>query len=235
MRTTLGVLGATLLMAAAPTVMAQQVATYDPQQLPATQGQVAQFSLTPRGDVDGVILQDGTQVHMPPHLGGQLVQAVRPGDTVTVRGLKAQALPLIQGFSISDQASGQTVTDNGPPPRPPQPVAANSQWLQVQGRVKETLYGPRGDMNGALLDDGTQIYLPPNQAAAMRQDLQPGGILVAEGYGVSGTYGTSIDAQHIGASQAQLVQVGPPAPPCHRPPPPPPGAGPEAAPPPAPR
>jgi hypothetical protein len=91
-------LATTLFAMTATAVIAQPVATYDPQQLPAIQGQVAQYSLTPRGDVDGVILQDGTQVHLPPHLGAQLVQAVKPGDTVTIRGLKAQALPLIQCF-----------------------------------------------------------------------------------------------------------------------------------------
>ena len=119
MRTREVLVAATLLAASAETAMAQPVATYDPQQVPATKGQVAQYSLTPRGDVDGVILQDGTQVHLPPHLGAQLVEAVKPGDAVTIRGLKAQAIPLIQVISITDGASGKTVVDSGPPAAPP--------------------------------------------------------------------------------------------------------------------
>src|SRR5437899_3059042 len=59
---------------------AQNAGTYDPQQFPAIQGKVAQYSLTPRGDVDGLILDDGTEVHLPPHLGTQLVFLVKPGD-----------------------------------------------------------------------------------------------------------------------------------------------------------
>jgi hypothetical protein len=210
MKTSSALLAAILLSTTATIAISQPVATYDPQQLPATQGRVAQYSLTPRGDVDGLILQDGTQIHLPPHLGTQLVQAVKPGDNVTVRGLKAQALPLIEALSVTGDVSGQSVVDTGLPAVPPQPLAMSYQWLQVQGRVREPLYGPRGDMNGALLEDGTQIHLPPEQAGALGADLQPGRALVAQGYGVAGTYGRSLDEQQIGDSAAQLVQVGPP-------------------------
>src|SRR5437016_10254883 len=41
---------------------------WDPAQLPATRGTVKQYTLTPRGDVDGLILSDGTEVKLPPHL-----------------------------------------------------------------------------------------------------------------------------------------------------------------------
>ena len=88
--------------------------TYDPQQLPAIKGRVAQYSLTPRGDVDGLILDDGTEVHLPPHLGAQLTATVKPGDAVTVHGLKARALPLVQAMQVTNDASGQSVTDAGP-------------------------------------------------------------------------------------------------------------------------
>jgi hypothetical protein len=236
MRTRHILLAATLLAGGVGAVVAQNAATYDPNQLPAIKGQVAEYSLTPRGDVDGVILQDGTQVHLPPHLGTQLVQVVKPGDAVTIRGLKAQALPLIQALSVTSDLSGQAVVDNGPPPLPPQPMATAYQPLQVQGRVREPLYGPRGDMNGALLDDGTQVHLPPDRAMTMSASLAPGQPLAAQGWGVAGPYGKSIDAQQIGQSPTQMVQVGPPAPPPGGPglgaaPPPPPG-GPAAPPPP---
>jgi hypothetical protein len=192
--------------------IAQQVASYDPQKLPTMLAKVTQYSLTPRGDVDGVILEDGTQVHLPPHLGGQIVQAIKPGDTITVRGLKAQALPVMQGYSLTI-SSGKVITDSGPPIFPPQPLATASHWLSVEGHVREPLYGPAGDLNGALLDDGTQIHIPPGQATTLSDDLQAGKMLVAQGYGVSGAYGRSLDALQFGPSPTQLVQVGPPGPP----------------------
>ena len=51
---------------------AGQTPLYDPQQLPAQRGQVQQFTLTPRGDIDGLILTDGTEVKTPPHLSTQI-------------------------------------------------------------------------------------------------------------------------------------------------------------------
>ncbi len=231
MMTRYTLLAATLLATGAAAALAQPVATYDPQQLPETTGQVAQYSLTPRGDVDGVILRDGTQAHLPPHLGAQLVQAVKPNDTVTIRGLKAQALPLIQAISIHGDASGTTVVDTGPPAMPPQPLETAPRWMQVQGQVREKLFGPRGEMNGWLLDDGTQVHLPPDQARRLGSELQAGRTLIAKGYGVEGAYGRSIDVQQIGDSLGGLVPVGPRD---WRGPPPPggPGAGPGAPPPP---
>jgi hypothetical protein len=193
--------------------MAQQVASYDPQQLPTMQGKVAQYSLTPRGDVDGVILDDGTQVHLPPHLGGQMTKVIKPGETITVRGLKALAVPVIQAYSLTS-AAGRMIIDTGPPVLPPRPLATDVQWLAVSGLVREPLYGPAGDMNGALLEDGTQVHVPPGQASALSDKLRAGKMLSAQGYGVSSIYGRSLDAQQIGPSPTQLVQVGPPSPPC---------------------
>jgi hypothetical protein len=103
---------------------------YNPQQLPVQHGQVQQFTLTPRGDIDGLILSDGTEVEIPPHLSTQIAYAIRPGDAVTIHGLHAEALPLVQAVSITDDATGHTVVDNGPlalgaaPPPPPPPAAA---------------------------------------------------------------------------------------------------------------
>ncbi|HEY1431542.1 MAG TPA: hypothetical protein VGF39_07945, partial [Stellaceae bacterium] len=87
MRTIQSLLGATLMAGVASGALGQVGPAYDPQQLPMLQGKVAQYSLTPRGDVDGLILEDGTEIHLPPHLGAQLVFAIKPGDRVTVHGL----------------------------------------------------------------------------------------------------------------------------------------------------
>lgn len=222
-----GLLAAALLATTATAALAQPASVWDLKQLPVTQGKVMQYSVTPRGDVDGVILDDGVQVHLPPPLGRQLVAAVKPGDSVTIHGLRARVLPLIRAGSITDDVTQKTVEDRGPPPRPPHPLAGRPHWMKVQGKVREPLYGPRGEINGALLENGTQVHLPPGRARAMSVDLQPGRTLVAEGWGVAGRFGKSIGARRIGASAAELVKVGPPGPGPgphgHRPPPPPPG------------
>ncbi len=64
-----GGLIAVIALASGAAVYAQTTAPlWDPAQLPATKGTVKQYTLTPRGDVDGLILNDGTEVKLPPHL-----------------------------------------------------------------------------------------------------------------------------------------------------------------------
>src|ERR1700712_1692663 len=142
-------LAATIAAGAGGIAVAQNAPTFDPSQLPATKGRVAQYSLTPRGDVDGLILDDGTEVHLPPHLGTQLVFAVKPGDAVTIRGLRARAIPMVDAMSVSNDATGNAVTDNGR--GGPGGPRGTEQPMTVQGQIKAQLHGPRGDLNGALL------------------------------------------------------------------------------------
>src|SRR5260370_21519118 len=74
---------------------------WDSSQLPESRGTVRQYTLTPRGDVDGLILSDGTEVKLPPHLTGQIAFPLRPVDQVSLRGLRARAIPLINAASIT--------------------------------------------------------------------------------------------------------------------------------------
>jgi hypothetical protein len=170
--------------------------------------------LTPRGDVDGLILTDGTEVHFPPHLSTQLVYAVKPGDAVTVHGLKALTALLVAAISITNDGSGQTVIDNGPGfgpgPRGPRQVG---QPISVQGRVQATLHGPRGDVNGAMLDDGTILRLPPPEADRFAALLAPGQTIAAQGDGLVTPMGRVVEVQAIGPSAAQLNAVQRPGPP----------------------
>jgi hypothetical protein len=207
-----------------------QAPLYNPQQLPAQRGQVQQFTLTPRGDIDGLILSDGTEVKTPPHLSTEIAYSVRPGDTVTIHGLRAAALPLVQAVSITDDATGRTVVDNGPPGpgRGPGagPAVPLSGLTEVQGRIRMSLHGPQGEVNGALLDDGTVLRLPPTEAYRFATLLQPGQTLVAEGAGFVTAIGKVFDVRQIGPSREQLSLVeSPPGPGPGRRPPPPPGPG----------
>lgn len=204
---------------------------YDPAQFPSHRGRVRQFTLTPRGDIDGLTLTDGTEVKTPPHLSTQIAYAIKPGDTVTVHGLHAAALPLVQAVSITDDTTRRTIVDYGPPgPRPgsPPPSPPNAGYgggsvplTEVRGRVRMVLHGPRGDANGALLEDGTVVRLPPPEADRFASLLRPGAPLVAEGTELITPMGKVLGAEELGTSRRQLSLVeAPPAPP---PPPRPPG------------
>ncbi len=197
------VLAAGLVAAGSSAVaLGQGVGVYDPAQFPATQGKVAQYSLTPRGEGDGLILDDGTQVRTPPHLGAQLVFAIKPGDQITVRGLKARQIALIEAVSVTNDASHLAVVDTGPPgPR------RTRQVLQAKGQIKMQLHGPRGELNGVLLEDGTIIHLPPDEADRLTAELAVGQPLYVTGQSIASPLGKVIAATQIGPNEGQLAEV----------------------------
>lgn len=176
----------------------------DPTQLPETRGAVKQYTLTPRGDVDGLILTDGTEVKVPPHLTAQMVYAIRPGDAVTIRGLKARVLPLVSATTIRNDATGATVVDEGGPRE-----ARDASETLVNGQVASALHGPRGEVNGALLASGLTLRLPPPEASRYERLLQPGAPLSVRGVVRTSLLGSVMDATAIGASPDQLVTLSP--------------------------
>ncbi|MGL9617058.1 hypothetical protein QRQ56_03575 [Bradyrhizobium sp. U531] len=207
---------------------------WDSSQLPESRGTVKQYTLTPRGDVDGIILTDGTEVKLPPHLSAQTVFSVRPGDQVSVRGLRARAIPLIDAASITNVATGKSVVDNGPPDR----RAANDDQT-ISGRIALQLHGKRGEVNGVVLDDGTTLRLPPPEAERMQDQLSQGRNISVRGDVLDTALGKVVEVRAIGTSPEQMTEVRGPRPPGpmdgpdHRgpPPPPPPGFGPPPPPP----
>lgn len=185
-----------------------QQSVYDPKQLPETHGKVAQYSLTPRGDVDGVILDDGTEVFFTPRESAQLIFTVRPGDTVTVHGLKARVIPEVLAMSITNDATHQTVIASGPhaweqPQRGP---------IEVSGSIKQLLHGPNGEVNGLLLDNGAQVRLPPPEAAKLGAMLQVGKPITVRGDGFSNVLGKLVMAREIGPDAQSLKKINVPFP-----------------------
>lgn len=196
-------LTATTLSAAAAVHGQPGTFAWDTSQLPETKGTVKQYTLTPRGDVDGLILVDGTEVKLPPHLTGQIVFAIRPGDAVTIRGLRARALPLVDAASVTNDASGITIVDNGPPGGPDRWATQRT----MSGRVAAPLHGKRGEANGALLDNGTIIRLPPPEAERLQSLLQPRQTLAVRGTSLATPLGTVIDVAAIGATPDQMSEL----------------------------
>jgi len=202
----LGTLLATTMIGAGAATYAQNMGPmWDPAQLPETRGTVKQYTLTPRGDVDGLILNDGTEVKVPPHLTGQIVFAVRPNDEVSIRGLRARAIRLIDAASITNVATGKTVVDNGPD--------RGSTEQTVSGKIASTLHGKRGEVNGALLEDGVQLRLPPHEAERLAAMLNAGQSLTVRGSVMDTALGKVVDVRAIGSSSDQMTELAGPRPP----------------------
>ena len=186
---------------------AQTDTVFNLDQLPMTNGTVAQYLPTPRGEVDGLLLTDGTEVHVPPHLSTQLVFAVKPGDEVTIHGLHARAVKLLAAAEVTNDATHVTIAWGGPH------GMRGGHKLHAEGTVKAPLYGPRGEINGVLLADGTVVRLPPPEAHKLAAMLDVGKTVVARGVGYAGPLGRSLDARQIGPDAAHLVAVTGPRPP----------------------
>jgi len=195
-------LAATILFGAAGAAVAQSGPVYDPAQLPTTKGKVSQYLLSPRGGVDGLLLDDGTEVHVNPMISTELVFAVRPGDAVTIHGLKAKASPMVAAASITNDATGTTVTG-----RMGRPMHGMDNQVEATGVVKAALHEPRGGIDGVLLDNGTIVRLPPSEAKKFAAQIAVGQKLFVRGMGTTSALGKLVIARQIGADATKLTDV----------------------------
>ena len=169
--------------------------------MPETKGKVAQYSITPRGDVDGLIFVDGTEVLISKHASTRLVFSVHPGDAVTIQGLKTGASGAITAVAVTNDGTGAVVfTDRHAPP----------QQIDHEGRIKLQLHDPKGNLNGVLLEDGTIVRMPPPDAERLATGLEVGHPLYVRGDGHFSPLGKMVAAREIGPSRTQLTKVNEP-------------------------
>src|SRR5438093_13396385 len=74
------------------------------------QGTVSQYLMNPQGEVDGLLLRDGAQVHFPSHMSADLTQAVKTNDNVSTQGVRENTVHLLE-LTICDKARGTSVIE----------------------------------------------------------------------------------------------------------------------------
>jgi hypothetical protein len=173
----------------------------DPASLPETRGKVTGFLLNPHGELDGLVI-GSRQVHIPPHLSKQLARRVAIGDTVRIRGVKPRDADMIAAVSLTT-ASGVLILDEGPHHNGEKHEKPHVECkpMDASGEVVLSLFGPKGELRGALLDDGTSLRMPPHAAAELVAYLTPGVHVHAWGHGVKNRHGRTIEVDEI----AELV------------------------------
>lgn len=188
----------------------------DPDYLPRTEGMVDRFLVNPHGDIDGILLTSGMEVHVPPHLSRDIRAAVQAGASISIFGARLSQAEMIAAVAI-EAASGQRIVDHGPPKhheekrgearkhdaKPAHPP------MEAEGVVQRPLHGPKGEVRGALLKDGRIIRIPPRDAAAHEALLRAGARLAARGPGLAADGATVIEAKEVGASLDALKPVKP--------------------------
>lgn len=187
----------------------------DPDYLPNSEGTVDRFLINPHGEIDGILLADGMEVHVPPHLGSEIRTALKPGVAITVYGVRPRDVEMIAAVAI-EVGPGKRIVDNGPPKdkhaeqgKKEHDAKAQHAPMEAEGLVRRSLHGPKGETRGALLEDGRIIRIPPHEAKECEPLLQPGARLAARGPGLSVDGATVIDAKELGVTVTSLRAMRP--------------------------
>jgi hypothetical protein len=184
-------------------------------------GSISQFNYGPDGRVQGFVVAPNTLVSLAPDWAMQVEVLAKVGDQVRASGI---ATPAASGMQIIQP---QTLNVGGrtldlTQPSPPAPYAGS-------GVIRSLNYGPQGEVNGFVLQNGV-IALTPPMGTGDVSVVKVGASISVSGFARSTPTGrTIVDVQTITAN-GQTIAMNPP------PPAPGPGRGPRGrgAPPPPP-
>jgi hypothetical protein len=177
---------------------------------PVAEGIVDRYLLNPRGDVSGLLLRDGSQMHVTFRAAQDLTKVIQPGDRVRVHGRRDTDSPLVKPDVIINVTDGTSFTvpyrlDLPMPPREERPTITE---LNAAGTIQTLLYDHvKGVVNGALLSDGTQVRLPPDVGDRFHASLQRNMDVEVRGYGIATPYGTALEAFAIGRKGHPLTHL----------------------------
>lgn len=182
-------------------------------------GTFARFTVSPRGDVDGVVLQDGMVARFAPHtfVGGS--SPLKAGDQLHVEG-ELRTDPTGRALDRATIRKGDAVIASDTLAAPP--VAPRAELgeppVTHAGVIARVLINPHGDADGLLLDDGAVVRFPPTPST----NLATGTRVEVTGRGTA----SFIEAETVKLGTGQTLPLGPnaapppPAPPPGSPPPP---------------
>jgi hypothetical protein len=181
----------------------------DPDYLPETRGTLERFIVNPEGDIDGLLLTDGTEVHTPPHLSPELSEALSPGRRVTVRGVKPRNGDIIIAVAVRP-GRGAPIVDEGPKHRRRKrgkPARRQRKATMYGGRIERLLHGPKCDVHGVLLADGSVVRFPPHVGEDYAELLIEGQELWARGHVIAIEQGEALVADALGCDASALEEL----------------------------
>jgi uncharacterized Zn-finger protein len=185
----------------------------DPDSLPETAGTFERFVLNPHGEVDGFVLRDKKTVvlvHTPPHMDAELTRHLKQGEKVRVRGVRPRGAALLAAVAVIT-AGDREIVDNGPDHDREHPKVKHVP-MAAEGTVELSLFGPKGELRGALLSDGTVLRIGPKEAERVAALLAPGAVVAARGDGVQTKHGRAIHVDEIGPDEDRLKPIKKPKP-----------------------
>ncbi|HVW39536.1 MAG TPA: hypothetical protein VHB99_19595, partial [Pirellulales bacterium] len=164
-------------------------------------GTVERLTTAPKGEIDGAVLDDGTMLHWRPHLEDEFQAAVKVGDEVEAAGRTEIAPRGEEHFEVERLTNLRTkavaMNDDRRPPKPPKgpkergprPGAEERRTTTIKGVVRSLTTAPKGETDGAILDDGTTLHWPPHLEVEFRNVAAEGDRVEATGSNERGKRG----------------------------------------------
>jgi hypothetical protein len=159
-------------------------------------GTVRDFTTAPKGEIDGVTLNDGTWVHWPPHLADRFSSIIAKGDRIKVVG-SMETGPAgdtkLEVSSVTNLKNDRTALN----PDRPLPASASdgatcpadNGALTVSGIGREFTTAPKGEVDGVILNNGKWVHWPPHLEDRFTSIIAKGDSLRAVGFTETGPKG----------------------------------------------
>jgi hypothetical protein len=179
---------------AAPAPMAAPVTTVT--------GNISQFNYGPDGRVEGFVVAPNTLVNLPPEWAIQVEMLAKTGNPIKATGslaVTASGMQILQPLSID--VAGRTLSMVGP--SDPVPYAGS-------GLISSLNYGPQGEINGFVFQNGVIARTPPFGASDVSV-LKPGASISLSGFARSTASGrTVVEVQSITANGQTITMTAAP-------------------------
>ena len=177
---------------------------------PVAEGVIERYILDPRGEIEGLLLADGSYMYVTSRAEKELLRVLTPGDRVRVYGRRTRDEGLVQADIIKNLTKGTTFVV---PLRLDLPMQEQERRLSMtemyaKGTIRVLLYHAlRGIVQGMVLSDETQVRLPPDTSAELRRSLHVGDSVTIRGNGTCNKFGRAIEALAIGRDMGSLVPL----------------------------
>jgi hypothetical protein len=157
-------------------------------------GTVKRFTTAPKGEVDGLVLDDDSVIHWPPHLENRFTAIVKKGDRVEVTGWKETNPEGVEQVEVRTLTNLRTKAsrenDDAPPPKGPKGKKDKKDKKDrkdvgvsktVRGTVKRFTTAPKGEVDGLILNDDSVLHWPPHRESEFAKIAQKGDQIEATG------------------------------------------------------
>ena len=171
------------------------------------EGTVARYLIDPRGEVEGLLLTDGTQMHVTSRIASEFINVIKPGHRIRAQGTRKSQPALFEPDVIQNKTTGTSFRTplRQDVPIPDQENRLSMTEMKAGGTIEVVLYDYMNQtVRGMLLSDGTQVRLPPDVTDEFRRSLRVGESVEAEGYGVENEYGRALEALRLGFQHSGL-------------------------------